>query len=137
MNGYVLDIEKATLENTYYRRVLYTTKENQIVLMSIPPGEDIPCEIHHNITQFIRIEAGQGEARIGKNVYNLKDGIALDIPAGAAHQIINTSSVETLKLYSVYSPPEHPDQLIQISKPSLKLKDNKNIKNKIIYLLLL
>ena len=137
MNGYVLDIEKATLENTYYRRVLYTTDENQIVLMSIPPKEDIPCEIHHNITQFITIEAGEGEARIGKNVYNLKDGIALDIPAGAAHQIINTSSVEPLKLYSVYSPPEHPDQLIQISKPSSKLKDNKNIKNKIIYLLLL
>ncbi len=140
MSGYAIDIEKATLENNYYRRVLYTTDQNQIVLMNIPPKEDIPCEIHSHITQFIRIESGQGVAYIGKDVYNLKDGIALDIPAGVAHQIINNSDTLPLKLYSVYSPPEHPKQLIQISKPLIDetdQKDIKNIKKKILYLLVL
>ena len=82
MSGYAINIEKATLDNSYYRRVLYTTQQNQIVLMNIPPKGDIPCETHSNITQFIRIESGIGEAHIGKNVYKLEDGIALDIPAG-------------------------------------------------------
>ena len=103
MNGFVIDIEKATRDNNYYRKVLYTTKQNQIVLMSIPPKEDIPCEIHSGVNQFIRIEEGKGRAIIGKNVYDLKDGTAIDIPAGVAHQIINTSD-EPLKLYSIYSP---------------------------------
>ena len=139
MDGYSIDIEKATLNNTYYRHVLYTTKQNQIVLMNINPLDDIPCETHNNITQFIRIESGQGEAKIGKNIYQLKDGVAIDIPAGISHQIINTSSTEPLKLYSIYSPPEHPDKLIQIQKPINKdnNKDSNNNKNKIIYLLLL
>ncbi len=137
MNGFSIDIEKATLSNQYYRHVLYTTDQNQIVLMNIPPNEDIPMETHNDITQFIRIEKGYGKAIIGKSEYDLHDGVALDIPAGLSHHIINTSDTIPLKLYTVYSPPEHPDGLIQISKPILNHKDNKNNKNKLIYLLLL
>lgn len=117
MDGYMINIEEATLNNEYYRHVLYTTKQNQIVLMSIQPQDDIPLETHDDITQFIRIESGKGLAIIGSKTYELKDGIALDIPSGTPHRIINTSDTKSLKLYTVYSPPEHPDKLLQIYKP--------------------
>lgn len=133
---FVIDIEKATIENEDYRRVLYTTKQNQLVLMSIPPQDDIPCETHDDITQFIRVEKGEGIAYINKNLYKLTDGISLDIPAGTKHQIINTSD-QPLKLYTIYSPAEHPSGLVQKTNPAKNIFSKNKNKNKIIYLLLL
>lgn len=115
MDGFSVNIEKETLNNTYYRRVLYTTPGNQIVLMSLKPGEDIPMEIHDDLTQFIRVEGGKGLAYIGDSIHKLYDGVAIDIPKGLYHQIINTSKTKDLKLYTVYSGDnfEHRDGLIQ------------------------
>ena len=115
-----VDIEKETLDNTDYRRVINTTDQNQVVLMSIPPREDIPMEIHHGITQFIRFEGGEGVAYIDDIEYKVGDGIALNIPAETPHRIVNTSVDKPLKLYAIYSPPEHPHGLVQHTKP----KDN-------------
>lgn len=137
MEGYSINIEKATIDNKYYRRVLYTTRQNQIVLMNIPPGEDIPLETHHNISQFIRIEEGEGLAHIGSKTHKLHDGMAIDIPSSVPHQIINTSATKELKLYTIYSPPEHPDGLIQIFKPLNNSIEMKNCKKQILYLFLL
>ena len=117
MNSLYINIEKDTLDNTNYRKVLHTTKHNQVVLMSLRPGEDIPKEIHPDITQFIRIEAGQGKAVIDGKEYKLEDGISLNIPAGSEHYIVNTSPDKSLKLYTVYSPAEHADGLIQKRQP--------------------
>ena len=118
MDPLSLNIEKETIDNTYYRRVLHTTPYNQVVLMSIPVGSLIPEEKHEHITQFIRIEKGKGMALIAGKNYNLEDGIALNIPPNTFHKIVNTGDVP-LQLYSIYSPPEHPDKLIQ------KLPDHK------------
>ena len=120
-----INIEEDTLKNDNYRKVIQTTPYNQVVLMSIPPLEDISKEIHNDVSQFIRIEAGEGKAIIDGKEYSLSDGIALNIPNGLYHQIINTSSTEPLKLYSIYSPVEHPDLLVQKDKPINK--NNKNI----------
>jgi len=112
----VINIEEATLENDAYRRVLYTSKNNQVVVMSIKPGEEIGSEVH-NGAQFIRIEAGSGLSILNGQEYNISDGIVVDVPAGTEHNIINTSESEDLKLYTVYSPPQHPDGLIEYTKP--------------------
>ncbi len=139
---YIDNIEKATLENKYYRKVVSTTDQNQIVLMNIPPNGDIPLEVHPNISQFIRIESGNGTAFINDKKYDLYDGIALNIPAGSYHKIKNISDTKYLKLYTIYSPPEHSKDLVQPFQPKfiqpkfVKLKIDKN-KSKIIYLLLL
>lgn len=116
-SGYGIDIEAATIENPYYRRVLFTTERQQLVLMSIPVGEDIPMEIHPSTTQFIRVESGEGIVKIADCVRPVKDGSAIVIPPGFHHQVVNTSETKNLKLYSIYSPPEHPDGLIQRYKP--------------------
>ena len=103
------NIEELTLQNSSYRKVLYTGKQQQFVIMSIPPSDDIHMETHPETDQFIRIEKGKGVAIINKKNYDLHDGIGLIIPAGAEHQIKNTSDTEDLKLYTIYSPPEHSD----------------------------
>lgn len=115
MQGYVINIEKATLDNDYYRRVIYTTPKSQLVLMSIPPNDNIHME-KHDLDQFIRIESGQGKLIMGDLAYDLYDGVAIVIPEGVWHEILNTST-QPLKLYSIYTPPEHPDQLIQVNNP--------------------
>ena len=117
MNSLYINIEKDTLDNTNYRKVLHTTKHNQVVLMSLEPGEDISKEIHPDISQFIRIEAGQGKAVINGKEYKLEDGISLNIPSGSEHYIANVSPDKSLKLYTVYSPAEHADGLIQKRQP--------------------
>ena len=100
------NIEKLTLKNTYYRKVINTTENSQLVLMCIQPGDEIGREKHDNTTQFIRIESGKGVAYIKNKRYNLKDGDAIVIPNNTYHNIINTGKKE-LKLYSIYSPPVH------------------------------
>lgn len=114
MNGYILNIEKETLENTDYRRVLYTAKNSQLVLMSIEPGDEIGEEVH-TLDQFIRIEAGTAEAILDGKKHTLTDGSAIVVPAGMRHNVINTGKV-SLKLYTVYSPPEHRHGVIEKTK---------------------
>lgn len=114
MTGYIQNIEKLSLENTDFRRVLYTAKHSQLVLMCIQAGDDIGQETHH-LDQFIRIEAGTGKAILDDVETVIEDGTAIVIPAGTKHNIVNTGS-EPLKLYSVYSPPEHKDQVVHPTK---------------------
>jgi mannose-6-phosphate isomerase-like protein (cupin superfamily) len=116
MNGYHTDIEKKTLENGYFREVLFTGPHSQLVVMALNPGEDIGQEIHPETDQFIRVEAGTGKAILGGHEYALADGSAIVIPAGMEHNVINISPGEQLKLYTVYSPPEHPDGTIHKTK---------------------
>lgn len=107
-----VNIERKTLHNNYYRKVLYTTRQMQLVLMSIPSGEEIGMEKHVSTTQFIRIEAGKGIAYVGDEKYRLRDGDSLMIPARVYHNIVNTGN-KPLKLYTIYSPPEHKKGLIE------------------------
>jgi mannose-6-phosphate isomerase-like protein (cupin superfamily) len=116
MAGYVANIEKKSLENKYFREVLYTGPHSQLVVMSIAPGEDIGMETHKNVDQFFRVEAGIGQAILNGKEYNLEDGSAVVIPAGTEHNIINRSKSEPLKVYTIYSPPNHPDGTIHKDK---------------------
>jgi mannose-6-phosphate isomerase-like protein (cupin superfamily) len=115
MKGYTINLEKATLKNEYFRKVLYTAKNSQLVLMSLLPGEDIGEEIHQ-LDQFIRCEAGEGKAILDGVAHKISDGFCIVVPAGAKHNIINTSSDKPLKLYTVYSPPNHRDGVIHKTK---------------------
>ena len=115
MTGYVTNIEKDTLENDNYRKVLYTAKHSQLVLMSLIPKQEIGMEVH-TLDQFIRVEKGNGLAIIDGVSNELSDGSAVVVPAGAMHNIINTSVVEKMKLYTVYSPAEHRDGLVRATK---------------------
>ena len=116
MSGYSINIEKATLDNKVFRKVLFTGPKSQLVLMTLKPGEDIGQETHPDIDQFVRVEAGKGKAVIDGKEYRLKDGSAVVIPAGSEHNVINTSKDEPLKLYTIYTPPEHPDGTIHRTK---------------------
>ncbi len=114
MNGYHIDLERATLENNDFRRVLFTARTSQLVLMSIPAGEEIGEETHH-LDQFIRVEAGTGEAALDGETLVLTDGHAIVIPAGVRHNVRNIGE-NALKLYSVYSPPEHKDGTVHATR---------------------
>jgi mannose-6-phosphate isomerase-like protein (cupin superfamily) len=116
MVGYVTNIEQDTLDNEDYRRVLFTGNNTQLVLMTLKPGEEIGRETHEEHDQFVRIEAGTGVAQLNREEHVLGDGTALVIPAGVEHNIINTSSTEPLRLYTLYSPPEHPDGTLHHTK---------------------
>ena len=100
------NIEKMTLQNNFYRKVIFTTKQQQLVLMSIPDGEEIGAETHPHTSQFIRVEEGSGIAIIKGKKYYLKDGDVVLIPSGVKHNII--AGKDGLHLYTIYSPPEHP-----------------------------
>ena len=115
MKGFVTNIEEDTLENEDFRRVLYTAKNSQLVLMSLRGNEEIGEETHE-LDQFIRIEAGQGLAVLDGVAHRLSDGSAVIIPAGTKHNVINVSDTEELKLYSLYSPPEHRDGTVHRTK---------------------
>lgn len=116
MEGYVANIEKKSLENKYFREVLFTGPHSQLVVMSIAPDEDIGMETHKDVDQFFRVEAGIGRAVLNGKEYNLEDGSAVVIPAGVEHNIINRSKSEPLKVYTIYSPPNHPDGTINKDK---------------------
>ena len=115
MHGYVTNIEQATQANTDFRRVLYTGKHSQLVLMHLEPKEDIGLETH-TLDQFIRIERGAAVAILDGVEHRLGDGSAVVIPAGTKHNIVNASTHEPLKLYSIYSPPEHKDGTVHHTK---------------------
>jgi mannose-6-phosphate isomerase-like protein (cupin superfamily) len=114
MTPYHANIEKLTLENTDFRRVLYTAPHSQLVLMSLLPGEDIGSEVHH-VDQFFRFEAGEGKSIIDGQEFPVKDGDVVIVPAGAEHNFINTGT-ELLKLYTVYSPANHIDGRVHKTK---------------------
>ncbi|MFH1423567.1 MAG: cupin domain-containing protein [Candidatus Nealsonbacteria bacterium] len=109
MKGFINNIEKLTLANNNFRKVLYTAKHSQLVLMSLEPGEEIGEEIHDTLDQFFRFEKGKGKVVIEGKESEITDGSAVVIPAGTNHNIINTSQQEALKLYTIYSPPNHTD----------------------------
>ncbi len=116
MKGYKENIEKLTLENNNFRKVLYTSKHSQLVLMSLKPKEEIGKEIHEDNDQFFRFESGVGEVLINEVVYQVADGDCVVVPAGAEHNVINTSETEMLKFYTIYSPAHHKDKTMHKTK---------------------
>jgi len=116
MSGFSINLEQRTLAGNNFREVLYTTQRSQLVIMSLQPGEEIGMEHHTGRDQFIRVEAGQGVAILDGEKHALEDGSAVVIPAGTEHNIINTSSSEPMRLYTLYTPPEHPDGTIHATK---------------------
>ncbi len=114
MKGYIENIEKISEENTDFRRVLYTAKNSQLVIMSIAVGEDIGEETHH-LDQFLRFELGKGKVILDDVETPVEGGFAVVIPAGTKHNVINTGD-EPLKLYTIYSPPEHKDGVVRHTK---------------------
>jgi mannose-6-phosphate isomerase-like protein (cupin superfamily) len=115
MKGYITNIEKLSLENKNFRKVLYTAKNSQLVLMSLKPREEIGAEVHQ-LDQFIRCEAGEGKAILNGAEHAFSDGFVIVVPAGTNHNIINTSSDKELKLYTLYSPPNHKDGIVHKTK---------------------
>jgi mannose-6-phosphate isomerase-like protein (cupin superfamily) len=116
MSGFSINIEEKTLANDNFRQVLYTAKNSQLVIMTLQAGEEIGQEKHEGHDQFIRVEAGRGVAILDGEQHALEDGTAVVIPAGTEHNVINTSATEALRLYTLYSPPEHPDGIVHKTK---------------------
>ena len=116
MKGYSTPIEKKTLENSDFRRVLYTGRYSQLVLMNLKPMEEIGIETHNDRDQFFRFEEGEGKVVIDGVEHKVKDGDAVIVPAGANHNVVNTSKKLELKLYTIYSPPEHQDKVVRHTK---------------------
>jgi mannose-6-phosphate isomerase-like protein (cupin superfamily) len=116
MKGFKSNIEKETLENKNFRKVLYTGKHLQLVLMNLKGGEDIGLETHPDNDQFFRFESGTGKCVIDGNEYKVTDGDVILIPAGASHNVINTNIKTELKMYTIYGPPNHQDSTIRTTK---------------------
>ena len=123
MKGYFANIEEETLSNSDFRRVLYTGKHAQLVLMSLPAGSEIGMEVHEENDQFFRFESGTGLVVIDGNKYQVSDGSAIIVPAGAEHNVVNTSQTEDLKLYTIYSPPHHKDGIVRATKEQAEADD--------------
>jgi len=115
MKGFIDDIEKLTVENDLFRKVLYTGKHLQLVLMTLQPGEEIGSEVHEGHDQFFRVEEGEGEVVIDGKATPVKDDDAIIVPAGARHNVINKGSAP-LRLYTLYGPPEHRDGVVHATK---------------------
>ena len=129
MKGYIANIEKLSLENENYRKVLYTAKNSQLVVMSLKPSEDIGEEIHQ-LDQFIRCESGVGKAILDDVEHDISDGFVVVVPAGTKHNIINTSPDKKLKLYTVYSPPNHKDGTVHITKKDAMADEDEHFEGK-------
>lgn len=123
MKGFHTNIERDTLENGDFRRVLYTAKQCQLVLMSLQPKEEIGLETHPENDQFFRFEGGRGAVFIDGNRYEVADGDALIVPAGARHNVVNLSETEGLKIYTIYSPPHHKDGTVHATKKQAETDD--------------
>lgn len=128
MKGFVQNIEKLSLENELFRKVLYTAKNSQLVLMSLKAGEEIGAETHH-LDQFLRIEKGEGKAILDGVSYDISDGSAILVPAGAEHNIINTGTAP-MKLYTVYAPPNHLDGTIHNTKAEAEADEGEHFDGK-------
>ncbi|MBI5031918.1 MAG: cupin domain-containing protein [Chloroflexi bacterium] len=117
MTGFVGSIEKATLKNNYFRKVLFTGKHSQLVVMCLQPSEDIGNEVHPTTDQFFRIEEGDAKFVFGgKEEHLVHDGDAVVVPAGTFHNVINASATKLLMLYTIYTPPNHPDGTVHKTK---------------------
>jgi mannose-6-phosphate isomerase-like protein (cupin superfamily) len=116
MKGFKENIEQLTLDNTNFRKVLYTGKHSQLVLMSLQPNEEIGMEVHNENDQFFRFESGQGMVVIDGTEYMVEDGDAVVVPSGAEHNVVNTSDSQELKLYTIYSPAHHKDAIVRATK---------------------
>ncbi len=116
VKSHVTNIERDTLANEDYRRVLFTGPNLQLVLMTLRPGEEIGLERHEGHDQFIRVESGTGEALLDGRSHALADGVSVVVPSGVEHNVINTSKTEPLRLYTLYGPPEHPDGTVHHAK---------------------
>jgi mannose-6-phosphate isomerase-like protein (cupin superfamily) len=123
MKGFKSNIEQDTLDNTNFRKVLYTGKHSQLVLMSLRPNEKIGLETHEENDQFLRFEGGAGTVFIDGNEYSVEDGDAVIVPAGAEHNVVNVSDSEELKIYTIYSPPHHKDQIVRRTKQEAEEND--------------
>ncbi|MFH1286930.1 MAG: cupin domain-containing protein [Candidatus Magasanikbacteria bacterium] len=119
MNGYIVNIEKETLGNENFRKVLFTTERSQLVVMAVQTGDDIGMEVHEEHDQFIRIERGKARVILNGEEIEVEDDFAIVIPAGTEHNIINTGE-EVLKLYTIYTPPEHAPETIHETKAEAK-----------------
>jgi mannose-6-phosphate isomerase-like protein (cupin superfamily) len=121
--GFVADIEKETKKNTDFRRVLYTGEKCQFVLMCLQPMEDIGMETHNDNDQFFRFEEGHGTVVINGKEHAVKDGSGVIVPCGSKHNVLNTSKTEVLKLYTIYSPPNHLDKVVRKTKQDALAKE--------------
>ena len=121
MKGFKGNIEQLTIENDNFRKVLYTGQQLQLVLMSLEVGEDIGLETHLNNDQFFRFESGQGKCIIDDNEYNVVEGDAIVVPAGAKHNVINTGNTP-FKMYTIYGPPNHQDRTLRKTKKDAEIK---------------
>jgi mannose-6-phosphate isomerase-like protein (cupin superfamily) len=125
MKGFKSNIERDSLKNENFRKVIYSGKHLQVVLMSLKPGEEIGLETHPSTDQFFRFEGGKGKCFIDGNEYKVENGDAIVIPAGSKHNVINTDSVEEFKMYTIYAPPQHKDGLINATKKDAETSDVK------------
>ncbi len=125
MKGFFTNIERATLTNNDFRRVLYTGKHAQLVLMSLAPNEEIGLEVHEANDQFFRVETGRCRVIIDNAVYEASDGDAIIVPAGAKHNVINLSATDKLKLYTLYSPAHHKDGIVRATKENANTQPEK------------
>jgi mannose-6-phosphate isomerase-like protein (cupin superfamily) len=116
MKGYSENIEEKTTGNSFFRQVVFTGANCQVVLMSLKPGEEIGMEVHPKVDQFFRFESGEGKVIIDGEEHLVKDGFAVVVPQGAMHNVINTSAKADLKLYTIYSPPNHPPGTVHKTK---------------------
>jgi len=116
MKGFVKNIEQETLKNENFRKVLYTSQHGQVVVMSLKPLEEIGLETHDYTDQFFRVDSGEGKVIIDGQESVISDGFAVVVPAGAKHNVINTSKNKALKLYTIYMPPHHVDGVIHKTK---------------------
>ena len=123
MKGFHQNIENLTLENRNYRRVLYTGAQSQLVLMCLKPYEEIGMEAHPDNDQFLRFERGTGKVIVDGNEYAVVDGDAIVVPAGAQHNVVNTSSENELKLYTIYSPAHHKDGIVRATKVDAEARE--------------
>jgi mannose-6-phosphate isomerase-like protein (cupin superfamily) len=123
MKGFKTNIERDTLKNRNFRKVIYTGKNSQLVLMSLKPKEEIGLETHPENDQFLRFEGGTGRVIVDESKYTVKDGDAVVIPAGAKHNVVNTSATEELKIYTIYSPPHHKDGTVHKTKEQAEKDD--------------
>ena len=123
MKGFKTNIERDALKNRNFREVLYTGKNSQLVLMSLKPKEEIGLETHPENDQFLRFEGGTGRVIVDESKYTVKDGDAVVIPAGAKHNVVNTSATEELKIYTIYSPPHHKDGIVHKTKEQAEQDD--------------
>ena len=122
MKGYVDNIEEATIKNNNFRKVLYTARHSQLLVMSLKPGEEIGEEVHE-LDQFIRIEEGEGKAVLDGVEHRIEDDFAIVIPAGTRHNVINISQKKAMKLYTIYSPPNHRDGIVHATKEEAMADD--------------